>query len=154
MHRGRVRHLPVVRRLGPDDRDPDVLTSFDAEVVLRPIARGEATAVVRRENEGRSIAMGLERLDGIPEVLQELIGEMEIVQEPIVPSGMRPIVGLAEPEPHHPRAVLRQVSSSELEGEDVVAALLPELHDPLPQSAIRSISVVVNSGLTESWRRS
>src|SRR5262245_53718779 len=103
--------------------------------MIDPVLRREPAAMVRGDDERRPVAVLADGLERIPEVGDEAVREMEIVEQTVVAACVRPVVRLAEAEPEHPRLILSYERERDARGQDVVAALLPELHDVLAQSA-------------------
>ena len=80
----------------------------------------------------------------------QFVREMQIVEHPVVAARVRPVVGLAEADPQQARLVLPQVAERDAEGQHVVAAFLPQLHDLAAQARQRSISGVLSAAGTRS----
>src|SRR5688572_27705307 len=124
------------RSLWPEDRDPDVLATGYAGIVLRPV-RGRAPAtVIGRDDERRAPAVFVHGLERLPQLGDQAVREVQVVEYEVVAARMRPVVRLAEPEPHHARPVLLQVLDPDPVAQHVVAALFPELLDLLAQAVV------------------
>ncbi len=83
------------RRIGSDDRDPDVLRALLLDAVLLPLGEAAAATMVGGDDEGRLVPVFGHRLHRVPELLHEEIEAMRAVEHQVVSALMRPIVGLA-----------------------------------------------------------
>ena len=128
-----VARLAERGRVRADDRDPDVLASLDAGVMFRPVCGRAATTVIGRDDERRAAAVLLHRLQRLPQLRDHAVREVQVVEHEVVAARVRPVVRLAEANPHQARLVLLEVAERDPEAQVVVAAFFPQLHDVLPK---------------------
>src|SRR5882762_3517281 len=86
-------------------RDPYVLRAWLLDTVLFPIDRSAAAAMIRRDDERSLIPVRRQALQGIPELLDEVIEEVRAVENQVVAAGVRPVVSLAVADEQYARLV-------------------------------------------------
>src|SRR6266404_3051747 len=91
-----------------EHRDPDVLRAGLLDAVLLPIDRSAAAAMIGRDDESSLIAIRRQALQGMPELLDEVIEEVRAVEQQVVAARVPPVVGLAVADEQDTRLLLAQ----------------------------------------------
>src|ERR1700726_1524369 len=89
-------------------RDPDVFRARLLDTVLFPIDRSAAAAMIGRDDERSLIAIRRQALQGIPELLDEVVEEVRAVEHQVVAAGVPPVVSLAVADEHYTRLLFAQ----------------------------------------------
>src|SRR5882762_6052760 len=89
-------------------RDPDVFRAWLLDTVLFPIDESAATAMIGGHNEGSLVAIRRQALQGIPQLLDEVIEDVRAVEHQVVAASVCPIVSLAIADEQYTRLVFAQ----------------------------------------------